>query len=451
MADLTTIAALATPSGSSALAVIRVSGNSALSIAKEAFGKHEIVSRKAYFGVYKGVSGKVLDECLWVLFSGPKSYTGEDLLEISCHGNPFIVNRIIEDLFKRGCRPALPGEFTRRAFVNGKMDLTQAEAVAEIISASSERSFEAARKLLSGELGKRIFEWNDEILKLIAETETQIDFSEEEVPEIDSGYFKEKLESLIFKLRKTRETARYSSRVYEGINVVIFGAPNAGKSSLMNALVGTERALVSDEAGTTRDFISENILIGDNCIRIIDTAGIREYTESKVEESGILKTYDCMKRADFLIFVVDSSSPTPVISEEILENISQENSCILFNKTDLNPAFDKDTFLPEIDRLSLSLLEPQASEIVKKYLEDIFSKKNIVPDSEVLVVSARHAESIMAAEKSLIEASNLIGNIPIEFISSRLRSAMEELSEILGQFDNEKVLDKVFSSFCIGK
>ena len=451
MADLPTIAALATPSGSSALAVIRVSGKSALPIAKEAFGKREIEPRKAYFGAYRAVSGKVLDECLWVSFSGPKSYTGEDLLEISCHGNPFIVNRIIEDLFKRGCRPALPGEFTRRAFVNGKMDLTQAEAVAEIISARSERAFEAARKLLSGELGKRIFEWNDEILKLIAETETQIDFSEEEVPEIDSGYFKGRIESLILRLRKTRETARYSSRVYEGINVVIFGVPNAGKSSLMNALVGTERALVSDEAGTTRDFISENILIGENCIRIIDTAGIREYTESKVEESGILKTYDCMKGADFLIFVVDSSSPTPALSVETLESINRENSCILFNKTDLNPAFDKDAFLPGIDRLSVSLLDSRASETVKRYLEDIFSKKNIVPDSEVLVVSSRHAEAIMAAENSLIEASNLIGNIPIEFISSKLRNAMEELSEILGQFDNEKVLDKVFSSFCIGK
>ncbi|MBE6400631.1 MAG: tRNA uridine-5-carboxymethylaminomethyl(34) synthesis GTPase MnmE [Verrucomicrobia bacterium] len=451
MNDFSTIAALATPVGSSALALIRVSGNLAVRIVESAFENHEIISRKAYFGRYKSCKGKILDECVWTLFPKPGSYTGEDLLEISCHGNPFIVNRILEDLFRRGCCPARPGEFTKRAFLNGKMDLTQAEAVAEIISAQSERSFEAARKLLSGELGKRIFTWNEEILMLLAETETQIDFSEEEVPEIDSEYFKKRVGDLILSLRETKATARYSSRVYEGINVVIFGAPNAGKSSLMNALIGSERALVSDEAGTTRDFISENILIGENCIRIVDTAGIRDDAVSKVEKSGIEKTLDCISGADFLVFVVDASSPPPSLSKEILEKINPENTCILFNKADKPQAFDKNGFLPEIDNMSISLLRKDSGEAIKDFLAEIFRKKNVVPDGNVLIVSTRHAEAISRAENQLMEASEIIGNLPVEFVSAKLRAALEELSEILGQFDNEKVLDKIFSSFCIGK
>ena len=382
MTDSSTIAALATPPGSSALAVLRISGELVLSIAKSAFNKDKIKSRNAYFGVYRNLEGKILDECVWVLFEGPKSYTGEDLLEITCHGNLFIINRILEDLYRRGCRPALPGEFTRRAFLNGKIDLTQAEAVAEIISARSERAFDAARKLLSGELGRRIFSWNEEILMLLAETETQIDFSEEEVPEIDPGYFRKRVEELISKLRETKASARYSSRVYEGINVVIFGAPNAGKSSLMNALVGSDRALVSDEAGTTRDFISENILIGEHCIRIIDTAGIRDDAVSKVEESGIKKTLDCISGADFLIFVVDSSSPPPALSKEILEQIKPENTCILFNKSDKSPGFDKSKFLPEIDNISISLLEEASIEVLKDYFSKIFKRETGVLPSK---------------------------------------------------------------------
>ncbi len=451
MSDSTTIVALATPLGSSALAVIRLSGASALSFAKDAFGTNDIKPRKAYYGAYKSVSGKVLDECVWIPFFGPNSYTGEDTVEISCHGNPFIIERVIGDLLKRGCRSALPGEFTRRAFINGKMDLTQAEAVAEIISAQSERAFDAARKLLSGELGRRIFEWNDDILKLIAEAETQIDFTEEEIPEINGDYFKSRIDTLVLKLRKTRETSRYSSRVYKGVNVVIFGAPNAGKSSLMNALVGAERALVSDEAGTTRDFISEDIVIGKNCIRIIDTAGIRSDAGSEIEKSGIIKTYDCMRSADFLIFVVDSSVKPPVLDEFISSCISKDNTCIVFNKNDLDTNFQKDCFLPDIDRISISLLEPSSHEVLKKYLDNLFNRRGIVPDSDVLIVSSRHAESILMAENLLLEASELVGKLPIEFVSSKLRAAIEELSEILGQFDNERVLDKVFSSFCIGK
>lgn len=452
MKSVSTIAALATSVGAgSALAVVRVSGPLAESLAKSAFGKKKIAPRTANFGAYRSVSGKILDECVWVLFKSPRSYTGEDLLEISCHGNPFILKRIIADLFERGCESALPGEFTRRAFLNGKMDLAQAEAVANVISARSESAFNAARRLLSGELGRKIALWNEEILTLVAETETQIDFSEEEVPPLDAERFRAKIRNLADNLRKTAETARYFSRVNEGIKVVIFGAPNAGKSSLLNALLGSERAIVSEEAGTTRDFISETLTLGPYCIRITDTAGIRDDPDSEIERSGIRKTVACMKTADFLVFVVDSSDSPPALPAEVSEIVSEEKTLVVFSKKDLPPAFDAKNFFGNFESLSLSLLDGNAADAFKKRLKTLVESRNIVPAEDVLIVSERHAEMMRKAEKMLVEAADSAGTVPVEFISSKLRSVMEELSEILGKTDNEDVLDKVFSSFCIGK
>lgn len=451
MLSSSTIAAFATPQGSSAIAVIRVSGPLVLEIIQGAFKKALPEPRRAYYGAYVSVGNAVLDECVWIYFSGPASYTGEDSLEINCHGNAFIFKRILSDLIDRGCKVAEPGEFTKRAFLNGKMDLTQAEAVSEIISANSERAFDAARKLLSGELGKRISRWNDAILTLLAETETQIDFSDEEVPEIDADYFKSKISTLTDELKRTADTARYSARIHEGINVVIVGAPNAGKSSLLNTMIGADRALVSDEAGTTRDFIREKININGNCINIIDTAGIRDDADSKVERFGIERSVECAHQADLLILVVDVSSPPPALSEAINNTLELNKTLVVFNKTDLRPAFNTEEYLPGFDRISLSLFDSNAVVDVKRKLSEVLEKKDIVPSEDVLVVSSRHAEALIRAEESLSDAAKDIGVVPIEFVSAKLRSALEELSEILGTFDNEKVLDKVFSGFCIGK
>lgn len=451
MSEISTITALSTPSGSSALAVIRVSGPLSGKIAEKAFGKTCLTPRKAFLGEYHASSGKILDECMWTFFAGPSSYTGEDSLEICCHGNPFICRRILEDLLTRGCLTAQPGEFTRRAFLNGKMDLSQAEGVSDVIAANSERSYEAARKLLSGELGRRISVWNEKILNLLAETETQIDFSEEEIPESDTEEFRKKIFDLISELKKTEESSRYSSKIHEGVNVVIFGAPNAGKSSLMNAVLGTDRALVSSEAGTTRDFISESVCIGSHKIRLIDTAGIRDDADSEIEKSGIKRTSECVQNADLLVFMVDVSEPPPALSKELKEKMSSENTLIVFNKNDKKSYFDISGFMSEFSRISLSLLNPSSSEIFKNKLLEMLESKRIIPPEDVLVVSVRHAEAIKKAKAELFEALKLAGSVSAEFVSVKLRNALEELSEILGRFDNEKVLDKVFSSFCIGK
>lgn len=452
MGETSTITAFATPLSESAIAVIRVSGPDSHKIAKEAFGvKKELKARYSVFGVYKSISGDALDECLYITFKDKSSYTGEDALEIYCHGNPFIAKKIFSDLIARGCRQALPGEFTRRAFLNGKMDLTQAEAVADVISARSEIALNAAQKLLSGTLGKKISEWNEKIIRLLAEIESQIDFSDEEVPDLDRAYFEPKLSEIISELKNTENTARYSSAVHEGINVVIFGPPNAGKSSLLNVLVGEERALVSEEAGTTRDFISENINIGPYRIRILDTAGIREHAASKIEAAGIRRSIECMQKADFFIFVVDASVEAPEIGEEANALITPENTLLVLNKSDLGSVLEANGFLPGFERISLSLLDSGAYEALSEKILGVLKSKEIVPKDDVLIVGIRHAESLSRARDYLEEAIQSLGIVPLEFTANNLRSAMSELSEILGRFDNERILDKVFSSFCIGK
>jgi len=451
MPETSTIAAFATPAGSSALAAIRVSGNLVPAIIEQAFRKKKIIPRRANFGNYTTLSGKTADECVWIFFPEPASYTGENVLEIFCHGNPFIFNRILKDLFKRGCVPAKAGEFTQRAFLNGKMDLTQAEAVANVISAQSERSFDAAMRLLSGELRQRILDWNDKIIELIAETETQIDFSDEEVPALPASFFQKKIRDLRLELKKTEESSKYAEKINQGINVVICGAPNAGKSSLLNALVGFDRAIVSDEAGTTRDFISEKILIGKHSVNLVDTAGIRKNTQSNIEKTGVLRAIEWIKKADFIILVVDSASTAPTISHKFLDVVKKEKIIVVFNKTDLPAAFDKKLFLNGFEFIELSLLEKNAVEQLKQRISDILEKNQIVPAEDILVVSARHAECLRRAEIELCEIENAIGGVPIEFISAKLRNVAEDLSEILGKFDNEDVLDKIFSSFCIGK
>lgn len=452
MAETSTIAAFATPLSESAIAVIRVSGPDSHKIAKEAFKpKKELKARYAAFGVYKSVSGEAMDECLYIIFNDKSSYTGEDSLEIYCHGNPFIAKKLFSDLRERGCRQALPGEFTRRAFLNGKMDLTQAEAVADVISARSEIALNAAQKLLSGALGKKISDWNEKIIHLLAEIESQIDFSDEEVPELDCSYFEPKLAEIVSELKSTENTARYSSAVHDGINAVIFGPPNAGKSSLLNILVGEERAIVSEEAGTTRDFISENINIGPYRIRILDTAGIREHAASKIEEAGIKRSIECMKKADFFIFVVDASEPLPAIGDDVKSLISSGNTLLVLNKSDLGSTFKAEDFLPGFENISLSLLNPMSYEALSEKILNVLKNKEIVPQGDVLVVSARHAEALFRARCYLEEAGKNAGVVPLEFTATSLRSAINELTEILGRFDNEKILDKVFSSFCIGK
>lgn len=449
--DGDTIAATAVPQGSSALSVLRLSGPGVRGIVREAFGKKDFEERRADFGVYRCCDGKAADTCVRVFYAGPRSYTGEDMLEIFCHGNPFIVRRIKEDLLRRGCRDAGPGEFTKRAFLNGKMNLTQAEAVAGVIAAQSEKAFEASMRLLEGELGKRISDWENEILGIIADVELHIDFTEEDVPLADMDSVCGRIEDVKRALTECAAGAKYEAKIHNGINVVAAGAPNAGKSSLLNVLTGSDRAIVSEEAGTTRDFICERISLGGYSVNIIDTAGIRVNPQSATESEGIRRTCEWLKKADLVLWLADLSVCAEPIPDAVKEILCGKKVLFVKNKSDLSPCPALFEFPVECAEVTVSMKSADAGEILENAVLGIIKSENIVPDEDVLVVSSRHAALMEEAVSILDEACRIAKSMPVEFVSAKLREALIVLSEILGKFDNEKVLERIFSKFCIGK
>jgi tRNA modification GTPase len=328
-----TIAAISTPMGTAALAVIRVSGPDTPKIVQSLRGG-PLPHRLAQHGDYLGEDGTVIDDVIWIFFAGPKSYTGEDLLEISCHGNPFIAQKILDDLYRRGCRPAAPGEFTQRAFLNGRMDLTQAEAVMDLIHARSERALAAAHRQLRGSLGQKMSELIDRLLQVLARIEAYIDFPDEDLPVEDRRHVKEEVEFLIRETKSLLATRRYGDLLRDGIKTVIVGRPNVGKSSLLNRLVGTNRALVSAEPGTTRDFIEERVIIGPHCLRLIDTAGLNP-TPAKLESLGMEKTREKLAEADLLLVLLECGQTIADLPVEVKKVSGEDRSLILFTKSDL--------------------------------------------------------------------------------------------------------------------
>lgn len=444
-----TIMAPATPAGRSAIAMVRASGPLCLKIVKEAIIS-EASPRKATLAYYRDINGTIVDQIVYTFFPDESSYTGEPLLEICCHGNPLIIQKISEDLIKRGCRMAEGGEFTRTAFVNGKIDLSQAEAVCDLISARSEQALHIAHKQLAGALGQKVNDQKDSLLQLIAEVEAYIDFPEEDLPEERLDAIQERINFLVADFQKLINTSKYKSILQDGIKTVIIGSPNVGKSSLLNALLGEDRAIVSPEPGTTRDFISEQIMIGPFCLRIIDTAGIHE-GGSEIEKSGIKKTIEKIKEADFHILVVDLSTKKPLFSNEILGALKKESTLILENKMDLPEFENNEPFLPEHKRCRISLKTGEGLDLFRQSLIKCFdSEVGLTDDS--LAVNSRHAAAFEAAKEALARSSRALENLfPAEIVASELRGGLTALQEIVGEIDNEEILDKLFSTFCIGK
>lgn len=447
-----TIMAPATPEGESAIAMIRISGPLCIEITQNTFKEKTLPQpRKATLAHYIDLNDKKIDQILYTYYPDNSSYTGEPLLEICSHGNPLIVQKISEDLIKRGCRLALEGEFTRTAFLNGKMDLSQAEAVCDIITARSENALAVAQKQLAGALGEKINNYCDNLLQIIAEIEAYIDFPEDDLPAEESQNVQERLHQLIREFEELIETSAYKSLLQNGIKTVIMGAPNAGKSSLLNALLGEERAIVSPEPGTTRDFISEQIIIGPFSIRIMDTAGIHE-TTNLIEQMGIAKTITKIKEADFHILVIDRSVPCPILSQEITDCLKKENTLILENKIDLEPYAQDAHFLPNYHHCKISLKTNTGLQEFRESLIRIFHSNIIKTQTDNLIINTRHAAALKLAREHLVSASTALrNNIPGEIIASELKEALKALQEIVGQIDNEAILDKLFSTFCIGK
>lgn len=447
-----TIAAIATPPGEGALAVIRISGQRALEVADMIFRGRKIPSRAEERRVLLGriidpgnnQHEEVLDEVLLTVFRNPRSYTGEDLVEISGHGGPVVASRVLGAVLAAGARMARPGEFTERAFHNGKLDLTQAEAVMDLINAQTDRSAKAAAGQLEGRLGAEINALRAGLLGTVAHLEAFIDFPEEGIDPESGDALRKRMESVEARLNRLLATANEGRLLREGITLALCGAPNAGKSSLLNRLLGADRAIVSETAGTTRDTIEERASLGGYPFRVIDTAGLRE-TEDPVEREGVERARRAAVNADLRIHLVDAadrSSPRePLFEDELL----------VLNKIDLLGKRDA-----MAEGIPISCRTGEGIEaLVAAILAKVTGRSPSAPVEaapDAMAINTRHRDCLRKARGHLAAAIALLeSGEPPELVAVELRSALGDVGEIVGEAGTEEILGKIFSSFCIGK
>ena len=445
-----TIAALATPAGMSAIALVRISGPDAGKIAAAILGALP-AARLARHGDYRDLTGALVDDALFTFFPAAGSYTGEEALEISCHGNPFITQKILEDLFARGCRAAAPGEFTQRAFLHGRMDLSQAEAVMDLIHAHSERALAAAQQQLRGSLGRQMHGLTEPLLGVLAHIEAYIDFPEEDLPTEDRTKVQAQLESLSQETDRLLATSHYGELLREGIKTVIVGAPTAGKSSLLNRLVGHDRAIVSAEPGTTRDFIEERIIVGPHWLRLIDTAGLNP-SPGAIEKLGMEKSLECIADADLILLVLEAGRPLPDLPKLLMDRLTPGHALIVVNKSDLSRPPSELSLPPELEALNVSALTGAGIDDLRTEIISLVDNSQLIDKENVVAINARHAGALVLARTGLRDAiAKLSSGGDIELIASDLRGTLASYGEIVGKIDNERMLDHLFATFCIGK
>lgn len=444
-----TIAALATPVGTSAIAVVRASGPQVAELVRAIFGTTP-PPRLAQHADYRDRAGKLVDDVLFTFFAGPNSFTGEDTVEISSHGNPFIAQRILGDLLARGCRAAEGGEFSKRAFLNGRMDLSQAEAVMDLIRARSERALAAANLQLRGALGRQMDTLISQLVNVLAKIEAYIDFPEEDLPVESRQAVQGQIEQLLLGTNRLLATNPYGELLREGIKTVILGEPNAGKSSLLNRLVGRDRALVSPEPGTTRDYLEDRVVMGGHWLRLIDTAGLNQ-SASSLEKRGIDKTFEQAAEADLFLWVIDSTGPLPVLPAQLAARMKPTNTIAVFNKIDLLPAPRRP--LPKsFPFVNISALHGAGLEALQAAVIKLAESFHVETGDELVAINARHAHALELAKTCLASAGEKIARSESsELVASDLRVALEAFGQISGKIDNEKILDQIFSMFCIGK
>jgi tRNA modification GTPase len=447
-----TIVAQATPSGESALGVIRVSGDLAEKIATSSCNKRKIIPRVATLAEYKSQGGDLIDQVLITYFEAGKSYTGEESIEISCHGNPLIEELICKDLMDRGCRLAEPGEFTKRAFLNGKIDLSQAESVAQIIAAKNEHSLALAHRNLKGELSKKLILIQESILELQASLEAHIDFPEDDLGEDDPSQSLDHTNQIINELKSLLEQAKRTKFLQRNIRVVLVGHPNVGKSSLFNALAGKNRAIIHTQAGTTRDYLETDIKVRDKWITLVDTAGVH-VTKDEIELAGIELTKDQADQADILIWVTDSSTPHPtLLPEAFLSYIENKPTLLLRNKIDLGNSGWKPDVNKQLPEILLSLKNSNDISNVEKALSEMLDEI-IKPGAEnEFLIGTRHENLIVSCLRDIeIFLENLNDGIGYELSLKFLTSARDYLDQMIGFKSNDDMLDLLFGKFCIGK
>lgn len=458
-----TITAISTAMTNSGIGIIRISGDEAISIANKIVvfkDDHkklcDMKSHTIHYGfIYDG--NDFIDEVMVSLFKAPKSYTTEDTVEINCHGGIVVMNTILEIVIKNGARLALPGEFTKRAFLNGRIDLTKAEAVMDVINSKNVYAMKSSAKQLKGDVYNVIKNLREDIIYEIAFIESALDDPEH----ISLDGYQQKLYS---KVNEITEKIEYLLKKYdngkiikEGINTVIVGKPNVGKSSLLNILTGEDKAIVTDIAGTTRDVLEESVRMNDILLNIIDTAGIRN-TDDIVEKIGVDKAKKYAKDADLIIFVIDSSVPLDSSDKEIMELISQKKVIILLNKSDLKTVVDVDTikeFWTEKNNISIiktSIKENFGMDLLEDSIKKMFFKGDISFNDEIFITSLRHKEALSDAYKALNMVKESIENeMPEDFYSIDLMSAYASLGMIIGEEVGEDLVNEIFSKFCMGK
>ncbi|WP_419525870.1 tRNA uridine-5-carboxymethylaminomethyl(34) synthesis GTPase MnmE [Blautia sp.] len=454
-----TIAAVATAMTASGIGIIRMSGPDSRKIAGKVYrskgGKKRIEEVSSHTINYGFICDgeETIDEVLVMVMDGPRSYTGEDTVEIDCHGGVLAMKRVLETVVKYGARPAEPGEFTKRAFLNGRMDLSQAEAVIDVINAKNEYALKSSLGQLKGNIQKAIQEIRERIIYQIAYIESALD--DPEHISID-GYGEtlgKEVELLKERLQQLLQTVREGKLMKEGIKTVILGKPNAGKSSLLNILVGEERAIVTDIAGTTRDILEESIVLHGISLRMIDTAGIRS-TEDVVEKIGVKKAIEYAKDADLILYVVDSSVPLDENDREILELLQDKRAMVILNKADLEPVVTEDILRKKTKHavVSISAKEEEGIDLLEQQMKDMFFDGELSFNDEIYITNVRHKAALEEAKRSLELVENSIQmQMPEDFFSIDLMNAYEALGSIIGESVGEDLVNEIFSKFCTGK
>lgn len=454
-----TIVAIATAPGEGGIGIIRISGPKSLEVAEEIFfsmsGKKisEYPARTLIFGNIKD-GDKKIDEVLVAYMKGPNSYTAEDVIEINCHGGFISVKRILELVLSKDVRLAEAGEFTKRAFLNGRIDLSQAEAVIDVINAKTDKAHEVAENQLDGSLSNRIREFREKVTELLAQVEVAIDYPEEDIEFIAYTTLEEKTRELNKDIKKLYETSESGKIFREGLKTVIVGKPNVGKSSLLNSILGENRAIVTDIPGTTRDVIEEFVNIKGIPLKIVDTAGIRE-TDDVVEKIGVEKSMASFDTADLIIMVVDSSSELSEEDREILEKVQGKETILLLNKTDLPQVIDEEEvkkYVNEENIIKISALHNEGIEDVHDRIEAMVYKGDIKSSSNVIITNSRHKDALYRAMKSAEDAMRAIEDrMPLDFVEVDLKNIWDYLGYINGDTVSEDLLDNIFHNFCIGK
>ncbi len=459
--DFDTIAAISTPPGEGGIGIVRISGEDAVEVAERVyrFGKKKLSeqdSHTIHFGhIYDPDTGERIDEVMTSVMRAPKTYTKEDVVEINTHGGMLATNRALQAVLSSGARMAEPGEFTKRAFINGRVDLSQAEAVMDIIRSKTDESMQMAMKQLEGTLSETITEIRDDILQTLAQVEVNIDYPEyDDAEEMTSQYMLDRTEEAKADVEKLLASSKQGKILRDGLSTAIIGKPNVGKSSLLNALLSEERAIVTDIAGTTRDVVEDYLSIQGVPIRLVDTAGIRE-TEDAVEKIGVERSRKAIEGADLVLLVFNQNEPLTHEDRELIEATKHKTRIVILNKADLTTQIDKEKLQKEVGEATMietSILEKRGLGELEDEIVGLFFSGQTEERDANYVSNARHINLLRNANQSLNDAiGGLEAGMPVDLVQIDLTSAWETLGEITGETVQDELLNKLFSEFCLGK